>query len=506
MAATGGVLLAVVGPPTSFVPGVWLAPAALYGALVLAAPLGEGRGRFRRFVGGGAMGFAFGFACNVMTFRFVPDVIVRFTPLPWVAGAMAVVLLAWAQGLRYFVLEHLYRAMAKRRVPPVVAFGVATYLSTFVPMIFPWTPAGGATAWPVTVQLAELCGERFLTGLFAVLSALLVEALRHRRTPRRATYFAGGAALIATALMVYGSVRIRAVEAARKGAPAAAVALVQPSIEARERWEKGRAAAILTKLTDLTKRAEAAGAELVVWPEAAYPYSLSATGRRAPVGSYAPLQAGVRGPVLTGALTHKERDAMNSAVVIHGDGTVSEPYHKMHLLWFGETVPLADVWPWVRKTFARGTGLVPGEAQLILPAGNVRAAVLNCFEDTVPAAGREAGLVSPNLLVNITNDAWFAGSQESALHLRVAVMRSVETRRDMVRAVNHGPTSWVAATGRIAGVIEPTEPSFLMAKPALLELPATVYVRFGETPWVLMSVAAAALLVARARGRRSSPT
>ena len=82
-------------------------------------------------------------------------------------------------------------------------------------------------------------------------------------------------------------------------------------------------------------------------------------------------------------------------------------------------------------------------------AGPIRAAVLNCYEDTLPAAGREAMERSPNLLVNVTNDAWFAGSAEGELHLRLAVLRAIETRRDLVRAVNQGPTTFVDAAGRV---------------------------------------------------------
>src|SRR5690606_24285248 len=103
----------------------------------------------------------------------------------------------------------------------------------------------------------------------------------------------------------------------------------------------------------------------------------------------------------------------------------------------------------VRRAFAKGLGLEPGTESVLFEAGEVRAAVLNCYEDTLPDASREAIEIRPNLLVNITNDAWFAGSQEGELHLRLATLRSVETRRDLVRAVNRGPTTWVSASGKI---------------------------------------------------------
>jgi apolipoprotein N-acyltransferase len=196
-------------------------------------------------------------------------------------------------------------------------------------------------------------------------------------------------------------------------------------------------------------------------------------------------------------------DSYNSAIVAFADGSISAPYDKMHLLWFGESVPLADEIPWLRRTFARGVGLSAGREQVALHAGPVRASVLNCFEDTIPIAGREAMTVQPNLLVNLTNDAWFAGSEESELHLRMAAMRSVESRRDMVRAVNYGPTSWVDASGRVRARVPGAFAGVLMVEPALLDTPLTLFSRFGDWPTaMLLAIASLATIVQARRARR----
>jgi apolipoprotein N-acyltransferase len=182
----------------------------------------------------------------------------------------------------------------------------------------------------------------------------------------------------------------------------------------------------------------------------------------------------------------QQQGSFNAAALATANGSLGEPYDKRHLLWFGETVPLADEIPWIRRTFARGTGLLPGDKQIAIVAGPVRAAVLNCFEDTLPIAGREAAAVAPNLLVNVTNDAWFAGSGESELHLRLAVLRSVELRRDMIRAVNMGVTSWVDAAGRVRARYDIPVPGTLMTEPALVSGPLTVYAQAGDAPWVIL--------------------
>ena len=166
-------------------------------------------------------------------------------------------------------------------------------------------------------------------------------------------------------------------------------------------------------------------------------------------------------------------------------------------------MPLADWFPWLRKVFSKGTGLVAGEESVVFITGPIRAAVLNCYEDTLAAAGREAMERSPNLLVNITNDAWFAGSAEGELHLRLAVLRAIETRRDLVRAVNQGPTSFVDAAGRVRARYDLPMPGTLQATPALLSGPPTLYVRFGDAPLVLLALAS--VLWATKRRRRHLP-
>ena len=145
-------------------------------------------------------------------------------------------------------------------------------------------------------------------------------------------------------------------------------------------------------------------------------------------------------------------------------------------------MPFATELPWLRRTFARGLGLLPGDRPVVLELGRVKAAPLICFEDILPEAGREAASVRPNLLVNLSNDAWFAGSREPEMHLRAAVMRAIETRRDLVRAVNVGPTSFIDATGRIREAYSVDVPAALVVQVALLDGPATIYARFGDWP------------------------
>src|SRR5262249_47034192 len=118
---------------------------------------------------------------------------------------------------------------------------------------------------------------------------------------------------------------------------------------------------------------------------------------------------------------------------------------------FGEYIPLVGRVRWIRERFARAEGFTPGTRPALVSvragAQTLTLGVLNCFEDTMAVVG--AGLARADLLVNITNDAWFGDGAAPWQHLMLARWRAVETRRELVRAVNTGVTCHVDALGRV---------------------------------------------------------
>ena len=495
-----GAFFASAAPPTDCFPALWLGMAVLAS---LNEPSSEA-GSARRSVG---VGLSFGWAANVVALRFVPKVIATFTSASWWLGVIALALLALEQSVRWGVATAIHRGLGRRGVPSWWAFATGVFAGTFVPAVFPWSAAGGVTPVPEMVQLAEWVGERGVTFVMALSAGLLasaVNALGKREPRRRPLTLVTVALAIPLLTFVGGRARIKSVEATRAAAATIRVALVEPSIDAVDRWDPMQFSLILEKLTRPTSSAERDGAELTVWPEAAYPYPVAHVTRRCPIGPLAMLPFGVRGPVLTGLVTTGANgDVWNSAALCRTDGTLEAPQDKIHLLWFGETIPWLDRITWVRATFSRGLGLVAGSETVLQRTGLMRAAVLNCFEDTLPDAGREAMSARPNLLVNVTNDAWFRGSAESELHLRLGALRAVESRRDLVRAVNEGVTSWVDAAGVVRARVTGNEPAVVMANAALLETPPTLFDRCGDILLTCLLVTTTAFAVVRERRRAS---
>jgi apolipoprotein N-acyltransferase len=201
-------------------------------------------------------------------------------------------------------------------------------------------------------------------------------------------------------------------------------------------------------------------------------------------------------PVLFGVVTHDGRGGRwNSAYVATPDGRLAGPSDKRSLVLGSERIPLKGAIPDAvkRKFPALGGGFEPGERPGVLEWGPARAGVLNCFEDTIPVRSREAVVAGANILVNVTNDAWFGDTSEPREHLALAVLRSVENRRDLVRSVNTGVSALVEATGRVRVETETFTRAGIVADARLLE-GRTFYSAAGDwIGWAAIAALAAML-------------
>ncbi|HEY4118491.1 MAG TPA: hypothetical protein VGM56_11575, partial [Byssovorax sp.] len=244
-ALLGGVVFALSSPPTDFYPAVVL------GLALLALSVSSAPTPARAF----GRAVAWGTAAQLVGLRFVPSVIVRFTPLPLAAGVLALALLSAAQSITWGLGMALASALARRvRAPLELAFTCGAVLALSLPSVFAWSPAGLVTPWPAFVQLADLVGERGVSALFAVGAALLARAwitARARRSTLAAIPRLGAAALLFAAIGVYGVAREASVTRAHAGAPTVSVGLVDHAIAPLERWDPKQHPRILRALHEL---------------------------------------------------------------------------------------------------------------------------------------------------------------------------------------------------------------------------------------------------------------
>ena len=184
----------------------------------------------------------------------------------------------------------------------------------------------------------------------------------------------------------------------------------------------------------------------------------------------------------------------NTAVASDTAGTITSRYDKQYLLTFGEYLPLRRAVPRALQVVAQQRALLAGHVARPAPARRRAAtthpvSMLICYEDILPEFTNEAVRhADPELLVNMTNDAWFGDTVEPWEHLALAQLRAVEHRRYLVRGTNSGVSAIVDPVGRVIAHTGTFRQEAISA-PIHWMRSHTVYERIGDWPWLLGTIA-----------------
>jgi apolipoprotein N-acyltransferase len=277
------------------------------------------------------------------------------------------------------------------------------------------------------------------------------------------------------------------------------VGLAQGNIEQDDKWRPGEARRIFTTYIGLTREMVGRGAEFVIWPESATPF----TFERDPVGEAAmrDLAREVRVPILFGSdqqtTVGGEPAHYNAAYQLAPDGRTAAIYRKIHLVPFGEFVPMSDwlsFFPPLVQTLAGFAPFKPGESMVMLPVGDRLTSTAICYEVVYPSLVREAVLGGSQLLTTITNDAWYGHSSAPFQHFDMASMRAIEHGRYLARAANTGISGVVDPYGRVVARSELFEQVGLVQEVRFLN-GRTIYTSIGDAiAYVAIALTAAALI------------
>lgn len=359
---------------------------------------------------------------------------------------------------------------------------------------FPWLALGYAQVSSPLAGFAPLLGVFGLGALVMLVAGALRFALARLRQGVRAALVPLAVALLLPALG-FGLGRID------WSAPAGrvlAVGLAQGNIAQEMKWRPGKLEETIAVYARLTQQAEAQGhRDLIIWPETALPAFLSDldAGFLADLRAYA---AATGTDLLIGA-PDGDRERRDYRNVVAAIGRTPGMYAKHRLLPFGEYLPLRGLLmifrDFVQIPMADFTAGAADQPPLV--AAGVPVGVSICFESVFGSEVRRA-LPVAQLLVVVSNDAWFGDSLAPHQHLQIAQMRALEAARPLVRATNTGLTAIVDAHGRITAQA-PAFVETVLDGDVQPRSGVTPYVRFGDGPAVAL---AAVLLLAAALRRR----
>lgn len=209
--------------------------------------------------------------------------------------------------------------------------------------------------------------------------------------------------------------------------------------------------------------------------------------RHLPLRDRNAVQRGFRTPVLFGALTYEPDPAnpdgrprlYNAALLIDEEGRVLGSYDKNYLLVFGEYIPFGDLFPVLYDWIPEAGQFEAGTTVETFPFRGNQLGVMICYEDILPRFTSRLADKHPNVIINVTNDAWFGQTAEPWLHLALAMFRAVENRMWLVRSTNTGVSAYVDAVGRLRHATRLEDAEIAMLDVPMLDLPSP-YRRLGD--------------------------
>lgn len=440
-AVASGVLLYLSAPPLK----LW--PLCLLAAVLLAWSVREQRAR---------AAFALGLVAAVSYWVFAAPwlvtTITRFTGLPTVVAAVLFLLFCFGQSLMIAV-QCAIAAWIRAVVGATVAVALsALFCERYVSAVFAWQFAAPLVESRWLPQIADVVTVSGVSALLhACATAFVAWASEWRAGAVRASTRRNARVMLVLFAVWVGYGAVRVMQFARsEQRPAVRVALLQPAIAPLVRWDEATAASILAKLHAQTMQAMQERPDLIVWHEGAYPYVLpheaSVDGLRAP--PVYPVREAP--PIVFGLMSAGVGTVRYNAVFLRNeDATLSHPVAKRALVPFGESVPLASTLPWLARLFSLSGGIAPGTGiPLLRTRSGLVLGILICFEDTLAHAA--ADVADGALIVNLTNDGWFDSPIALEEHLLMARWRSIELRRETVRAVNTGISGRIDVLGQMA--------------------------------------------------------
>jgi len=230
------------------------------------------------------------------------------------------------------------------------------------------------------------------------------------------------------------------------------VSVIQGNIPQELKWDERAMGYIVEKYSRMTEEAAKEKPDLIVWPEAASP---GLFGQDDDIfDSFYALAKRIKVPILLGAVTRSKDMFFNSALLIDQNGQIAGRYDKLHLVPFGEYIPLKKYLPFLETVVPIGD-IEKGRSYTVFKSPvtsyqlPVTFSVLICFEDLFPELSREFTKRGAGFLVNITNDAWYKLTSAPYQHLQASVFRAVENHRFLVRSANTGVSGFIAPSGKI---------------------------------------------------------
>lgn len=437
-------------------------------------------------------GFVFGMVYFFGTLYWVYHSINHFGGISFFSSIIIVLFLSAYLSLFPAFFSMLYaQVYRKTRLPslfiaPVLWVSIE-FIRSYALTGFPWSSIGYSQyRFLPLIQVSDISGVYGISFLVLAVNGFICDLLLLRKRLKEMplfplSYFTAGASLLLVLIIAslgYGFWRLHQDRDGRS----LTVSVIQGNIEQDKKWEPIYQDDVISSYSGLTEEALKGRPALVVWPETAVPFLFDADA--ANTRRIVEFQKQTGTALLFGSVLEKGRTAesaalSNSAVLLDREGKKSYVYDKIHLVPFGEYVPLRKVLFFIDKLVVGIGDYIPGRQYLQADTEMGRFSTLICYEIIFPGLVRKFFTRGGDFMVTITNDAWFGKTAGPYQHFSMAVFRAIENRKPLARAANTGISGFIDSNGRIlmqSGLFERQVLTYTLKTDSTM----TFYTKFGD--------------------------
>lgn len=352
------------------------------------------------------------------------------------------------------------------------------YIRDFLLTGFPWALiAYSQYNFLPFIQITSITGVYFISFMVVSINCILQFLWTKKRIPIIYTIIVGILFLLS---LLYGFNRLRTEDNVRM----LNTSIIQGNFSQDIKWDDSSKAKTIKKYYQLTLE-NSKDTHLVIWPETAMPFAFN-TGKE--ISDLIRLLPSIMKTNLLFGTVYRD-DAgryYNSAYILNEAGETAGIYNKVHLVPFGEYTPLLDYIPFLSKITAAGGNFTAGSSHEPIKTTIGDIGVLICFEGIFPKISNETVRKGAQVLVNITNDAWYDRTSAPFQHLSFYVFRAIETDRYLLRSANTGISAIIDPRGRIKEKTPIFEEAVLKGKFGM-KSEKTFYLIYGD--WFIYATA-----------------
>jgi apolipoprotein N-acyltransferase len=473
-----GILVALAFPPFGFHFLAWVALVPFLAALARAGSTKSGA----------LLGLAFGVAFFGLDLSWIYQTVVVHGHFHPVLGAVTFVALVATLSLYTALFGFALAVFPKLGHPSALVapflWVALEYLRSVFLTGFPWDLLGYSQAGFLTlIQIADITGAFGVSFIIVLVNSVFTQLTDAVFLGERLSFKSCAFASCCLSLVVlYGHVRVQEWTNIPESASRYKVGALQGNIPQELKWNESSREATFSIYEALGLKATHEGAKLLIWPETSVPvlFGSSDPDWKKP----GEISERLGAPMLIGApvgeMIEGSPHYYNSALLVNGERIIAR-YDKIHLVPFGEYMPLSWLLPLGPGIAARDLDYSEGREMTVMSApGSPRFSVLICYEAIFPELASRAVRDGAQFLVNITNDGWFGNSGAPYQHLAMAGLRSVENRIWLLRSANNGISAAFDPAGRMVSSIPLSEAGEFTANVSVTDGPKTFYCRWGN--------------------------